>query len=152
MFATFIDDAGKLMSRKHQNYFSNINLVDSINFENENDEDDDLNVYSDKIIEARFNTANVINLIELEETSTIPSDLASVTMSPRRKLSSHLSVAIPQPSNLPVPSPSKTVSAALTAQTNWKVVEVLLKEVKVIQDVHEQLSIFKSVFYFADKN
>lgn len=127
MFASFIDEAGKTITKKQKNFIMDASLADSLYLEDDYDEMD-FTIYSDKMIEARFNTAQSINLTELEDSSS--QNLLSITMSPSKKrIQANLS-AKNQIKSIPS-SPAKMVSTALTAQTNWKVVESLLKEVKV---------------------
>lgn len=127
MFATFIDEAGKSISKKQKTFNIDSTMVDSYYNFDDDYEDIDFTIYSDKMIDARFSAAQSINLCELED-MTNPNLLA--TMSPsKRRAQSNLSVRN-QVRSIPS-SPAKMVSTALTAQTNWKVVESLLKEVKV---------------------
>jgi len=128
MFASFIDEAGKTITKKQKNFFTEANMADSLYIDDDYEEMD-FTIYSDKMIEARFNTAQNVNMIELEELPA-NSNLLQVTMSPcKKRIQPNLSV---KGQNKSIPSsPAKMVSTALTAQTNWKVVESLLKEVKV---------------------
>ena len=125
MFATFIDETGKTISKKQRQYFAEASMADSLYIEDDYEEMD-FTIYSDKMIDARFNMAQSINMAELEELPS--SSLLPVAMSPyKKRIPLNLSIkSIPS-------SPAKMVSTALTAQTNWKVVESLLKEVKVSQ-------------------
>jgi len=69
MFASFIDEAGKTISKKQKNFIMDSSMADSLYFEEDYDEMD-FTIYSEKMIEARFNTAQSINLTELEDLST----------------------------------------------------------------------------------
>lgn len=131
MFVTFIDEAGKTITKKQRNFFNDANMADSLYIEDDYEEMDfTATIYSDKMIEARFNTAQNVNLTELEEAPNTTVNLLSATMSPcKKRLQGNLPVKS-QVKSIPS-SPAKMVSTALTAQTNWKVVESLLKEVKV---------------------
>ena len=127
MFATFIDEAGKTLNKKQKNFFSDINMVESLYIEDDYEEMD-FTIYSDKMIEARINNAQNVNLVELEDLSNV--SLLPVAMSPKKRLQANISAK----NQIPL-SPAKMVSTALTAQTNWKVVESLLKDVKVWKNV-----------------
>lgn len=129
MFASFIDETGKLFSKKQKPFFTDASLADSLYFEEDCDETD-FSLYSNEVIESRFNTAQNINLTELEELPS-HSNLYNVPMSPCKKRLQPNTPIKSQLRSIP-PSPSRHVQSALTAQTNWKVVENLLKEVKVI--------------------
>ncbi len=130
MFATFIDEAGKTLTKKQRSYFNETNMVDSMYIYEDDYEEMDFTIYSDKMIEARVNNAQVINLAELEDLPSSAS-LLPVVMSPcKKRLQVNLSGKAGQVKSIPS-SPAKMVSTALTAQTNWKVVESLLREVKV---------------------
>lgn len=130
MFASFIDEAGKTITKKQKSYFNESNMVDSMYIYEDDYEEMDFTIYSDKMIEARINAAQTINLAELEDLPNSAS-LLPIPMSPcKKRLQANLSGKVGQIKSIPS-SPAKMVSSALTSQTNWKVVESLLKEVKV---------------------
>lgn len=144
MFVSFIDETAKHLNKKHKTITSSEpSLYESI-YDDDYDELD-LSLFSDTILESRFKSAQEIDLEELEEIPTLSqansissANLAADIMSSprtRRKFSqfSHKSLAkdLTTSTTSVLSSPSKTVPAALTAQTNWRVVETLMREVKI---------------------
>lgn len=142
MFVSFIDETAKQLNKKQKSINSSEpSLYESI-YDDDYDELD-LSLFSDIILESRFNSAQEIDLEDLEEIPTIAQNIsnsstnisADLLSSPRtrRKFSQFSQKAkdLTTSSSLVLSSPSKTVPAALTAQTNWRVVETLMREVKV---------------------
>ena len=99
----------------------------------------DLSLFTDQILESRFNSAKQIDLKELEllpsaltdNNNTLPSDPVTASPRTRRKLMTMSPRHVTKDTNLVMSSPSKSMPAALTAQTNWRVVETLMREVKL---------------------
>lgn len=99
-------------------------MTDSLCFDEEFD-DIDFSIYSNEVIEARYNAAQTMKLSDLQEPPP-----NRVTDSPcRTRLQANLNI-----NRTPIrsmPSSPRHTPTVLTAQTNWKVVETLLKETKV---------------------
>ncbi len=143
MFVSFIDETAKQLNKKQKTITSSEpSLYESI-YDDDYDELD-LSLFSDLILESRFNSAQQIDLSDLEEIPTLVQnnsnsslDVSSSTASPRTRRKyqqlSQKNLAKDLTTNTAsvLSSPSKAVPAALTAQTNWKVVETLMREVKV---------------------
>ena len=147
MFVSFIDETAKQLVRKQKIFTTNTigeqSLYESLY--DDDYEDLDLSLFSDEILESRFNSAKQIDLQDLELIPTLPSvdnnnslaadPTALVTASPRtrRRLQtmSPRHLAKDSTNSSVLASPSKTAPAALTAQTNWRVVETLMREVNV---------------------
>ena len=146
MFVSFIDETAKQLVRKQKTFTTTIgeqSLFDSLY--DDDYEDLDLSLFSDEILESRFSSAKQIDLQDLEQIPTLSSNnesnngltadgAALVTASPRtrRRLLAQSPRHLPKcvDSSL-LASPSRAAPAALTAQTNWRVVETLMREVKV---------------------
>ncbi|CAG2111874.1 unnamed protein product, partial [Medioppia subpectinata] len=150
MFVTFIDEMGKQLIRKHKTIANNTCSQQSL-YESIYDDDFeelDLSLFTDQILESRFQTAKQISLQDLEQIPTVDSTAyvcydasqlsTTAIASPRTRRRFHtLSQKSTNLTNTslavgsPLGSPLKAMPAALTAQTNWRVVETLMKEVKI---------------------
>jgi len=139
MFVSFIDETAKQLNKKQKTITSSEpSLYESIY--DDDYEELDLSLFSDIILESRFNSAQEINLSDLEEIPTLVQnnslDVSTSMASPRtrRKFLQNSQKGMTKDlmtSSSVLSSPSKAVPAALTAQTNWRVVETLMREVKV---------------------
>lgn len=135
MFATFIDEAGKASLKKQKYEAEAMNMADSFYFtiDDDYDQTDSLD-YWQSLIDARYQSAQIVNLVELEELSYQNSCIsaASTPFSPFKKRTQTPSVNNLKivAKNSIIASPSKQIPVALTGPTNWKVVETLLKEVR----------------------
>ncbi|XP_046915530.2 DENN domain containing pinstripe [Dermatophagoides farinae] len=135
MFASFIDEASKATLKKQKCETEAMNMADSFYFSIDDDYDqtDSLD-YCQNLIDARYQNAQIVNLVELEELNSQNNCLsgASTPFSPfkKRMQTSSANNLRNVVKNSVIASPSKQIPVALTGPTNWKVVETLLKEVK----------------------
>ena len=142
MFATFIDEQAKQI-RRNQRSQSQMQLNNQFQFELQ-DQDDELDdLFSDDLLEARYNSAQILELQDFEQSMITPPTidmnvkvLPSPFASPRIRRKKFVNSNSNSNSNSngtvneqSIQSPSR-VPSALTAQTNWRVVETLIREVK----------------------
>lgn len=142
MFVSFIDETAKQLVRKQKAFQSQTTTTDPM-YESLYDDDFeelDLSLFSDQILESRFSAAKQINLKDLEllpgvttadNNNTLPADPVTASPRTRRKLLTMSPRHFNKDNNPVLSSPSKSMPAALTAQTNWRVVETLMREVKL---------------------
>lgn len=131
MFATFIDEAGKTILKKQKNepIQNEVNILFYLD-EDESDQTESLE-YCQKLIEARFNDAQSINLVDLEELAISQNNsTVSTPYSPFKKRIQPGTPIQKNPNKSVLLSPYKQLPASVSAPTNWKIVETLLKEVK----------------------
>ncbi|RWS05158.1 DENN domain-containing protein 5A-like protein [Dinothrombium tinctorium] len=146
MFVSFVDEAAKRLQRNKQLAFSSqSSLTSSISM---GDDPDELALFNDLLLETRFSSAQVINILPVKNdqnedtrikficspmkrrSSRSQSGLNEGSLSPFSQSTKEKSLSENNKQNDLLSSPIR-VPAAFAAQTNWKVVESLLKEVKI---------------------
>ncbi|KPM07491.1 DENN domain-containing protein 5A-like protein [Sarcoptes scabiei] len=133
MFTSFIDEAGKnILKRQKIESANEPSLYDNFLIDDNHYDQTDSVDHWQSLIEARFNNAQIINLVELEDSAK--SQTVAIPSSPFKK---KVQIVTPLKNSFQSKiqvngSPCKHQSPSImTAPTNWKVVETLLKEVKI---------------------
>lgn len=134
MFACYIDETAKQLNKKQKALGS----TESSLYESLYDDEDelDLSLFNDMILESRFNSAQELDLSDFEEIPTLNgaspalNTLSAASPRTRRRLQTSQKNLSKEIKDISLSSPSH-VPAAFAAQTNWRVVETLMQEVKV---------------------